>query len=429
MSLEQGDLPPLVTVPPPGPRSRALCTHLARVEAPGVNTLYRGHDQIVWAEALGSNVLDVDSNRYLDFTSGFGVAFVGHRHPAVVAAVADQAGRLVHGLGDVAAHPSRIALADRLCQLAPVDDPVVYFAISGSDAIEVALKTALLATGRSVLLAFEPAYHGLTLGALAAGSRREFQAPFEAHLHGHVRRLPFGASPSALRSALAPGDVAAVVVEPIVGREGVLLPPAGWLAELAALARSTETLVVADEIFTGFGKTGRRFVVEAEGIRPDLLVCGKALGGGLPIGAVVGTRVAMSAWASDGEARHTATFLAHPLACAAALATLDVIENEELVERARELGAHLAARTASWHQRFSRTIHGTRGRGLLQAVEFAELATASRFATRALDRGVILLAGGPEGRTVQLVPPAVISRERLDDALGRLESVLGEQEP
>jgi 4-aminobutyrate aminotransferase / (S)-3-amino-2-methylpropionate transaminase / 5-aminovalerate transaminase len=429
VTLGRGDLPPEVTSPLPGPRSRALCAELARVEAPGVNTLYRGQDQIVWAEALGSNVIDVDGNRYLDFTSGFGVAFVGHRHPVVLAAVADQAGRLVHGLGGGDAHPSRIALAHRLCQLAPVDDPVVYFAISGSDAVEVALKTALLATGRSVLLAFEPAYHGLTLGALAAGSRREFQAPFDAHLHAHVRRLPFGASPSALRAAFAPGDVAAVVVEPIVGREGVLLPPAGWLAELARFARATGALVVADEIFTGFGKTGSRFVVDAEGVRPDLLLCGKALGGGLPIGAVIGTRAAMSCWASDGEARHTATFLAHPLATAAALATLDVIEKEGLVERARELGAHLAARTASWAQRFPRTIVSARGRGLLQAVEFAERAAAARFAARALEAGVILLAGGPEGRVAQLVPPAVISRERLDDALDRLEGLLGGQEP
>jgi 4-aminobutyrate aminotransferase / (S)-3-amino-2-methylpropionate transaminase / 5-aminovalerate transaminase len=429
VTLARGDLPPEVATPLPGPRSRALCAALARVEAPGVNTLYCGQDQLVWAEALGSNVLDVDGNRYLDFTSGFGVSFVGHRHPAVVAAVADQAGRLVHGLGDVAAHPSRIALADRLCQLAPVNDPVVYFAVSGSDAVEVALKTALLATERSVLLAFEPAYHGLTLGALAAGSRREFQAPFEAHLHGHVRRLPFGAQPSALRAAFAPGDVAAVLVEPIVGREGVLLPPDGWLAELATLARATGALFIADEIFTGFGKTGRRFVVEAEGVRPDLLVCGKALGGGLPIGAVIGTRAAMSAWASDGEARHTATFLAHPLATAAALATLDVIEKEGLVERARELGGHLAARTAAWALRFPRTIAAARGRGLLQAVEFSEEATAARFTSRALDRGVILLAGGPEGRVAQLVPPAVISRELLDEALDRLEGLLGAQEP
>lgn len=429
MTLPRGDLPPEVVTPPPGPRSRALCTDLARVEAPGVNTLYRGKDQIVWAEALGSNVLDVDGNRYLDFTSGFGVAFVGHRHPAVVAAVTDQAGRLVHGLGDVAAHPGRIALAERLCRLAPVDDPVVYFAISGSDAVEVALKTALLATGRSILLAFEPAYHGLTLGALAAGSRREFQAPFEAHLHGNVRRLPFGAPLSDLRSAFAPGDVAAVVVEPIVGREGVLLPPAGWLAELAGLARTAGTLVVADEIFTGFGKTGRRFVVEAEGVRPDLLICGKALGGGLPIGAVIGTRGAMSAWASDGEARHTATFLAHPLATAAALATLEVIESDGLIERARTLGAHLADRTARWPRRFPRTITESRGRGLLQAVEFSEAAAAARFARGALERGVILLVGGPEGRVAQLVPPAVISRERLDDALDRLEGILGELEP
>lgn len=425
MTLERGDLPPHVRVPPPGPRSRELAHELARLEAPGVNTLYRGKPSVVWAEALGANVLDIDGNRYLDLTSGFGVAFVGHRHPSVVTAVAEQSARLVHGLGDVAAHPARLELARRLTKIAPVDDPRAYFAVSGSDAVEIAVKTALLATGRPVVLAFDPSYHGLTLGSLALGSRPEFQAPFRAHLHPHVRRLPFGADLEAVRAALAPGDVAAVLAEPIVGREGVLVPPPGWLSALAAVARRAGALFVVDEIFTGFGKTGHWFAVEAEGVRPDLLVCGKALGGGLPIAATLGRAEVMAAWESDGEARHTATFLAHPLSVAAALATLDAIERGGLVAQAANLGARIAARIAIWPGRFPAAVEAVRGRGLLQGVALRDRALAADFVAGALARGVLLLAGGPEGRVAQLVPPATITLAQLDEALGLLEDALG----
>ncbi|KAB2954714.1 MAG: aminotransferase class III-fold pyridoxal phosphate-dependent enzyme, partial [Thermoanaerobaculia bacterium] len=187
--LGRGDQPPEILVAPPGPRSRELSARLAASEAPTVNTLGpRNEPALVWEEALGANVLDADGNRFIDLTAGFGAAAVGHRHPQIVAALAAQAARLVHGLGDVAAHPARIELAARLSGLAPVDQPRVHFAVSGADAVEVALKTALAATGRPGVLAFEPAYHGLSPGALAAGSRREFRAPFAPHLNPHVVR-------------------------------------------------------------------------------------------------------------------------------------------------------------------------------------------------------------------------------------------------
>ncbi|MEO6193979.1 MAG: aminotransferase class III-fold pyridoxal phosphate-dependent enzyme, partial [Thermoanaerobaculia bacterium] len=155
-----GDLPPEIVVPPPGPRSRELSAALGRFEAPGINTLVGGEPAILWEEARGANVRDVDGNLYIDLTSGFGVAAVGHRHPRVVAAVREQAGRLLHALGDVMAHPLRVELARRLAEIAPVDEPRVFFAISGAEAVEIALKTALGATGRPGILAFEPSYHG-----------------------------------------------------------------------------------------------------------------------------------------------------------------------------------------------------------------------------------------------------------------------------
>jgi 4-aminobutyrate aminotransferase-like enzyme len=417
-----GQLPEIV-VPPPGPRARELSAALREFEAPGVNTLMGDEPSILWEEALGANVRDVDRNIYIDLTSGFGVAAVGHRHPRVVEAVREQAGRLLHGLGDVHAHPLRVELARRLAGLAPVDDPQVFFAISGAEAVEIALKTALGATGRPGVLAFEPSYHGLTLGALNVTSREAFRSPFAAHLHGHVRRLPFGAALDGIDLR----EIGAVIVEPIVGREGVLIPPKGWLAGLSDLCRQNGTLLIADEIFTGFGRTGRLFAVEHEGVRPDILCCGKALGGGMPIAAVIARRDLFRCWQTAGEALHTATFLAHPLACAAALATLDILQEEDLPARAARLGSGFGERLAAWPQRFP-AVEDVRGRGLLWGVQFRTGEIAKDWMLAAWSQGVLLLAGGPEGRVGQIVPPLTIREEQLAAAVGILEEVLASRE-
>lgn len=421
--LTRGDQPPEIVVPPPGPESRRLSAELARVEAPGISTLGpRDEPAIVWREALGANVLDVDGNRYVDLTSGFGVALVGHRPPEILEAVARQAGELLHGLGDVAAHPARVALARRLAALAPVDRPRVHFAVSGADAVEVALKAALAATGRAGLLAFDPGYHGLTLGALAAASRAEFRAPFAAALRPGVVRLPFGAEPARIAAALADGAIGAALVEPVVGREGVLPPPPGWLAALAAACRASGTLLIADEVLTGFGRTGAHFVVEAEGVRPDLLCCGKALGGGLPIAAAIGSAELFEPFRRAGEALHTGTFVAHPLACAAALATLDLIARERLVERARALGERLAAELAPAVARVDGA--SLRGRGALWGIALAAPAPARRLAARLARRGVLVLAGGAAGDVVQLAPPLTIADAPLTAALDAVAAEL-----
>jgi acetylornithine/succinyldiaminopimelate/putrescine aminotransferase len=423
-----GDQLPRIVVPPPGPRSRALSADLRELEAPGVNTLptlpegYPLPASILWEEARGANVRDVDGNIYIDLTAGFGVAAVGHRHPRVVEAVRHQAGKLLHALGDVHAHPHRVELARRLVAIAPVDDAQVFFAISGADAVEIALKTALGATGRPGILAFDPSYHGMTLGALAVTSRPEFRDPFAAHLHEHVHRLPFGAGLDAVDEALEGGDVGAVIVEPIVGREGVLIPPAGWLVGLAEISRRRGVLLIADEIFTGFGRTGRLFAVEHEGVRPDLLCCGKALGGGLPIAAVLARRDLFRCWETSGEARHTATFIANPLACAAALAAVAVIQESDLPARAARLGEELGRQLAGWPQRFP-AVEEVRGRGLLWGIQFRTAADAKTWMLAAWSRGVLLLAGGPEGRVAQLVPPLTIREDQLAAALAILESL------
>jgi acetylornithine/succinyldiaminopimelate/putrescine aminotransferase len=423
-----GDELPKIVVPPPGPKSRALSADLRVLEAPGVNTLPTLPEgdplpsSILWEEARGANIRDVDGNIYIDLTAGFGVAAVGHRHPRVVEAVRHQAGELLHALGDVHAHLRRVELARLLVSLAPVDDAQVFFAISGAEAVEIALKTALGATGRPGILAFDPSYHGMTLGALAVTSRPEFREPFAAHLHGHVRRLQFGADLEQVDAVLAGGEVGAVIVEPIVGREGVLIPPTHWLSGIAEICRRRGALLIADEIFTGFGRTGRLFAVDHDGVRPDILCCGKALGGGLPIAAVIARRDLFRCWETPGEAKHTATFIANPLACAAALAAVAVIQESDLPARAARLGEVLERRLSTWPQRFP-VVEEVRGRGLLWGIQFRDAKVAKSWMLAAWSHGVLLLAGGPEGRVAQIVPPLTIREDQLNAAVDILEEV------
>lgn len=423
----RGDQLPKIRVPPPGPVSRTLSRELARCEAPVVNTLYRGAPALVWDAARGANVLDVDGNRYLDFTSGFGVAAIGHRHPQVVAAIRAQSGRLLHGMGDVFAHPSRIALAARLAALAPfacAAEAQVHFAISGAEAVEIAIKTAMLATGRPGVLAFDGAYHGLTLGALAVTSRPAFRRPFAPALNPGAQSLPWGAPEPALAAALGGGEIAAVVVEPILGREGVVLPPPGWLARLAALCHRHGTLLVADEILTGGGRTGSFWALGQEGVVPDLICCGKALGGGLPFAAVLAPKATFAAWDQPGEALHTATFLAHPLATAAALAALDVLAQEGLVERARDLARLIEPPLRDLAARHPDFIAAVRGRGAWWGIELTSAPAAAAIVAACLAAGLLVLAGGPAGTVVQLVPPLTVTDRQLAVALDLLAAAL-----
>ena len=414
--LGRGDRQPRILIRPPGPRSRALARQATLNEAPGINAWYRGAPPLFWQGARGANVVDVDGNRFIDLTAGFGAAAVGHANPRVTPAVADQSSRLLHGLGDVHSHPPRVELAQRLCRIAPVDRAQVYFTVTGSEAVEVALKTAMLASGKAGVLAFDGAYHGLTFGALAATSRAAFREPFLRHLTPHVTRLPYGASLERLAHALRPrSGIGCALVEPILGREGIVVPPEGWLADLAALCRRTGVLLIADEIFTGFGRSGRLFAVDHDHVRPDLLCCGKALGGGMPIAAVIGRRELMSSWQTEGEALHTGTFVAHPVACAAAIAVLDLLREQRLARRAASLGRSVKTILRPCSQRPGIFV---RGNGLLWGIELESPELASAVVRGALERGVILLAGGSRGNVLQVAPPLVITSAQLETALG-----------
>jgi 4-aminobutyrate aminotransferase-like enzyme len=419
----------------PGPRSRELARRLKACEPRGV-TYVADDFPTFWSGASGATVGDVDGNRYLDLTSAFGVATTGHANPAVARAVAEQAARLPHGMGDV--HPSDVkaALLERLASLAPVERAKTYLCTTGSESVEFALKTALLATGKPNAIAFEGAYHGLAHGALEVTGIEKFRAPFLSQLRGAThfvefprRGDPFGVERTVceIEKALAldPG-VGAIVAEPIQGRAGVIVPPDGFLRALRGLCDAHGVLLLLDEIYTGFGRTGALFATMHERVSPDLLCVGKALGGGVPIAATIGSARVMDAWEpSTGEALHTSTYLGNPMVCAAALANLDEIERLDVPLRARSLGERLEARLTPLRGRDD--VRDVRGRGALWGIELSDGDVAHACVVRALRSGLVLVQSGLRGEVLTIAPPVVIDDAQLERALVLLEAALPEQ--
>ena len=451
----------------PGPRSRAWIERLALSESPAFTARRArraeqsgaNQDPIVWESARGCNVRDADGNVFVDLTSGFGVASLGHRHPAVLEAIHQQSGRLIHALGDV--HPSapKIALLERLCALSPFDDARAVLGLSGADALEVAIKSAVIATGKSAIVAFTGGYHGLSAGPLAlCGYKAGFRDPFAAQLNPHVHFIPFpshdfselegartgdervpaptedgqrltldlGADQASMESlaaldrVLETGTVGAIVVEPIQGRGGVHVPPLGFLAELGRRAHAAGALVIADEIFTGLGRTGALLRSVHDGLDADLICVGKALGGGLPVSACVGRGTVMSAWGDPGaEAIHTGTFFGHPLGAATALATLDVIESNPILERVAEVGARFRAAL-----RALPGVAEVRGAGMLAGVRLHDHPNTLGLLGPLLARGYLTLPAGPGAEVLELIPPLTIDPARLDEFAATLHEVL-----
>ena len=434
-----GTVLPQLTTRVPGPGSRELARRLALSESRNI-TLLANDFPIFWAEARGANVRDPDGNVFLDLTSAFGVASAGHAHPRIVEAIRNQAGKLVHGMGDVHPPVLKVELLERLGALLPWKGGTRgVLASSGSEAVEIALKTAQLATGRRAVAAFRGGYHGLTLGSLSVTEREDFRGPFRGRLPEGVYFISFPdplrdgeeAGPlalAALKEAFATaaqgGDpIGALIVEPVQGRGGVRIPPPGFLAAAARIARAHGALFILDEVFTGFGRLGTLFGFESEGVVPDLICVGKALGGGLPISACLGPEEVMEAWPlSKGEAIHTSTFLGHPLACASALAFLDLLEEEDLVTRSREEGLRLLD-SVSEALAGRAGILEVRGRGMFVGIEFAERGGGERVAMRALQEGVILLPSAEFGEVVEIAPPFVTTPEQLDRAVEILRKI------
>lgn len=438
---ELGQSPPSMHSPLPATVGRSWIDRLSRAESPAF-TQRRARraeqsgtadDPIVWREACGANVVDVDGNVYVDFTSGFGVAAIGHRHPAVVAAIARQSKQLLHALGDL--HPSepKVMLLERLVALAPWDDARAVLSLNGADAVTTALKTAMLATKKPGVLAFHGGYHGLCYGPLAASSfAPHFREPFIAQLNPHVTFSRWPNRQTTVDEALAAlprdwSDIGAVLVEPIQGRGGVRVPPAGFLSALRERVTREGALLIADEIFTGLGRCGSWWRSADDRALPDLLCTGKALGGGLPVSACLGSSEVMEVWGAPGnKAIHTGTFFGNPLSAASAIAVLDVLEQTDIMAKGAARGETLRLALANADLPY---VSEVRGAGLLIGVELDNGRRTLRVVRGLLERGYLALLAGDDGRVLQLCPPLSIDEALLHDFVETLSEVLRGEQP
>jgi len=398
---------------------------------------------VVLARASGARVRDVDGNHYVDLTGFFGAALVGHRNPAVVRALRVQAGRLLHAMGDV--HPADVKARylRQLCRRMPAQDYRAILSLNGSDAVESALKLAACATGRPGVIAFRGSYHGLSAGALEVTHGEAFRGPFRKTLADRAVFLPFPAADGsdadpvlrlvrdcARTQRTRLGPVGAVIVEPIQGRGGFRVPPQGFLAGLARVAAEAGLVLIADEVYTGAGRTGRFLAGDRDGLVPDVVCMGKALGGGMPLSAcLLRPRVADAVRAAGGEAVHTSTFLGHPLACAAGLAVLAEIDRRDLPAEAVRIGGVVRRRAEAWKERWP-IVRDVRGAGAMVGVELGlpdgspATSRARAVLAQALRRGVILLTEGEAGNVLAFTPPLVIADHDLAFALDTVEECL-----
>ncbi len=419
---EEGSELPEIVAAPPGPRSRELGARLAAVESPAFDarrearakTSGEDHAPIVYARGVGSNLFDVDGNRYVDMVAGFGALALGHASPVIAKAIDAQMRALPLALGDVYASEPKVVLCERLAAMFPEAGARVMLGLSGADAVTAALKTAQLATRKPGVVAFDGSYHGLSHGPLAAcGLSEGFRAPFAEQLSAHVKFARYPARDGDLDAALADvasaldrGDVGAVLVEPILGRGGCVVPPDEFLPRLRRLCDASHALLVVDEIWTAW-RAGPRFRSIARGVLPDVLCLGKALGGGMPISACIGRARVMEAWgAHGGTTIHTATHFGNPIGCVAALAVLDALEGMVATGTASEWSDVLRDRT------LGRGVREVRGEGRMIGVHVEGGASRALAVTRALlRRGWIVLTGGIAGDVLTLTPPLVLSRE------------------
>jgi 4-aminobutyrate aminotransferase len=416
----------------PGPRARAL---IARDEAVASPSLTRGYP-LVAESGRGCVITDVDGNRYLDFAAGIAVASTGHGHPAVVAAIKEQAERLIHIAATDFYEPTYVALSERLAAIAPFREKArVFLTNSGTEAVEGAIKLARYHTHRPGIIAFEGAFHGRTLGALSLTNSKIKQRAGFGPLLPMVEHSPFprvrawrGAGGgdgteelevlrrSILGRLMAPGDVAAIVVEPIQGEGGYFPAPAAFLRGLREICDEHGILLVADEIQSGMGRTGKWWAMEHAGVEPDIVTTAKGIASGMPIGGFI-ARDSVWTWPPGA---HGSTFAGNPVCAAAALATLDILE-DGLLSNAAAMGKRLVAglqRICEPRQ----AVIDIRGMGLMIGVEFSTHEQAAAVERAAFQRGLLTLECGES--TLRFCPPLIVDAAAVDAALGVFETAL-----
>jgi 4-aminobutyrate aminotransferase/(S)-3-amino-2-methylpropionate transaminase len=418
-----------------GPKSRALARRKEAVIAQAVSPMV----PFFIAESHGVIIRDVDGNEYLDFTGGWGCLNVGHNHPTVVRAIREQAEKYIHTDCSVVLYEPYVELSERVVQYAPGNRPKkAAFFNSGAEAVENAVKIARYYTKRRAIVVFEGAFHGRTLLTMTMTHKA---TPYKAHFGpfaSDVYRVPFPnpyrnpMSPSEwekqLKLLLTPEEIAAIVVEPIQGEGGFVLPSEGFLEYLRTFCHAHKIVLVADEVQSGIGRTGTFFASEHFGIEPDLICMGKSLASGLPLSGVVGVAEVIDALPDSAIG---GTYVGNPVACAAALAVLDVIEEEDLLERAEHLGSRLKERFGQMQEEHE-LIGDVRGIGAMQAIELVrdhdtkEPAgeETGQILRAALKQGVIFAKAGLYGNVIRMLIPLIISDEELNEGLGVLEDTL-----
>jgi len=435
------DLPHLLT-PLPGPRATAVIERDAQVLSPSYTRCY----PLVAARGEGAVIEDVDGNRFLDFNAGIAVTSTGHCHPKVVAAIEQQSKRLIHMSGTDFYYENMVQLAEKLASLAPGAGPHrVYFGNSGTEATEAAMKLARYHTGREKFIAFTGSFHGRTMGALSLTASKVTQrrgfgplvpGVYHAQFPDPYRRMPgVSADDHAVscvrfiedelfRTIVPAEEVAGIVVEPIQGEGGYLIPPKAFHEELRRLADRHGILLIFDEVQCGMGRTGKMWAAEHFGVAPDIFTTAKGIASGLPLSAMI-ARAEIMNWPPGA---HASTFGGNPVAVAAALATIDLLENE-LIANAATMGSHLLDRMRNWPERF-RHVGEVRGLGLMIGFEMVldqqtkerahEL--RERIQTMAFERGLLVLGAGRN--SIRLCPPLIITRDQADFAVDTLEECL-----
>ena len=429
----------------PGPKSKALGERRATAVPRGLS-----HGTPVYvAKAEGATLEDVDGNRYIDFAGGIGCVNVGHRREPVVNAIREQLNNFLHTCVQVTPYENYVRLAERLNQLTPGRFPKkTFFVNTGAEAVENAVKIARAHTGRPGIIAFEDAFHGRTMMTLALTSKTHpYKAGF-APFPSDVYRIPYAYCyrcsyslkyPSCdlfcarhledtFKRVVASEDVAAVIAEPVLGEGGFVVPPKDYFGVLIDICHKHGVLFIADEVQSGFGRTGALFASEHYLIEPDIIVTAKSLGGGLPLAAITGRAEVMDA---PGPGGLGGTFAGNPLSCAAALAVLDIFESENLLARANELGDRFQKRAREWQKRW-RMIGDIRGLGGMQAIELVrspETREPASDETKQItqfcyEHGLITITAGTYGNVIRVLVPLVISDQQMDEALAVLQSAL-----
>lgn len=421
-------------------KPNATAGWLERDQRSLASVLPRSFD-VVAERGEGSWLIDVDGRRFLDFGSGIAVTNVGHCHPSVVAAIEHQAGTLIH-TSVVVHHQPSIQLAERIAALVPyIADAQVFFCNSGAEAVDGAIKFARRTTGRPGILAFRGGFHGRTIGGTSLTTAKVRYREGYAPLLPSVSVAPYAVpSPDGSRtdeqtaldalagldallsSEVPPTDLAAMIVEPVLGEGGYVVPPVAWLRGLRERCDRHGILLVFDEVQCGMGRTGRPFAAETFGVVPDVILFAKGVASGLPLGGIVAPRALFDQWPTG---THGSTFGGNPLSCAAALASLDVLESEGCYERARRLGEHALDRLRLAAARTSPgVVVDVRGIGLMIGVQLRDSAHADAVQQACLDEGMLVLTCGPAGEVLRLIPPLTISDADLDHGLDILERAL-----